>query len=89
MENSPGNFSLEYVESKAEQYRILAQLLDKIRENNTENVKSVYEDSKGTNLDFCLNLDEEEQLPPILEGGEPISLAFATPLQVALASQSK
>ena len=37
MENSPGNFSLEYVESKAEQYRILAQLLDKIRENNTSN----------------------------------------------------
>ena len=86
MENSPGNFTLEYVESKAEQSRILAQLLDKIRENQTEFVRSVYEDSKGINLDFCLNLNEEDQLPPIMEGAEPISLAFATPLQVALAS---
>jgi hypothetical protein len=89
MENSPGSLTIEHVESKAEQSRLLAQLLPKTRDTQAEFVKSVYEDSKGINLDFCLNLNEEDQLAPISEGGEPISLAFATPIQVALASGNK
>ena len=39
--------------------RLLSELLNKIKENNLEAVKAIYDEFKGFNLDFCLQYEEE------------------------------
>ena len=47
---------------------MLGELIAKIKENNLEAVKAIYDEFKGYNLDFVLN-NEDEKLAPMWEEG--------------------
>lgn len=63
IDDSPGAFTVEHLESKAAMSKMLSELLSKIKENNLEAVKAIYDEFKGYNLDFVLN-NELETLAP-------------------------
>ena len=68
---------------------MLGELIAKIKENNLEAVKAIYDEFKGYNLDFVLNNEDEKLAPMWEEGMEPISMLNATPLQVAIGSGNR